>query len=435
MEFIVVVFILISCAIFVFFFRYRSHCEKALLQKAIRAVSDGDVETLRSLSNRIEQRHGPRLLDEALLREKLNVVQFLVEEWKVPFLNSRTLFDAMYGDDRKTIRYFIQMGASLQVMAQDPKYLCLACYKNDMELCQWLIAHGADPNTPYSALCLGETPLEIAAEQGYADLFHFLLANGAELNLASHNEDGITIFHFAARGGNLELCRFLIDQGADIHIKTSGGALPIHYAAMATEPDVCRELIELGSDFELSACLHSRSTTPLTPIGCANSRTFRVLDEAGAKYDLHTTTRYWPETFLEMAALEGDLELCERFWKEGADLYAVQPFSKTNLLYTAVSGWVWQLINGEKRKEPNDFRALCVWLLEHGVTSEQENREDVLSYAARAGRVEIFRFLVESGVEYRPRSRSGRWIRHCAKGQAARGCPELLELLQEIANR
>jgi ankyrin repeat protein len=57
-----------------------------------------------------------------------------------------------------------------------------------------------------------------------------------------------TMLHVAARYGRLAIVQVLLDQGADVHFKSSSGDIALHLAAEAGYKDVVRLLLEAGSD-------------------------------------------------------------------------------------------------------------------------------------------------------------------------------------------
>lgn len=432
LELSIPVLIIGAIAGFIVWQRRSKRRAENFLHEVLWNIGDGNLDSLRRMLPRIAPCTYPLLLEHAIMHEKLHVIKFLVEECDVPFDHDKVLSSASYRKDRSIIRYFIQSGASLADMARDPKFLCSASYSGDLELCRWLLEHGADPNaeSPKPRPAHAATALETAAEKGDLDIFHLLLQSGATLDVESFNDSGLSILHLAARGGNAEICRFLIDRGAAIHAKTPGGALPIHYAAMSSDSGACRLLLDCGSDFESAAKVYSWQDVFLTPIECSSCRTFRILEKAGAKYDLHKKLTWGGMTLLGMAAIGGDLELCERFISEGADVHASQGRHNETLLYIAVEGWV-----GHRDRSTDRYRPICSLLLQHGVVNEQEKGEQPLTLAARAGRVDIFRFLLEAGVKYDLKDRSEKLIRYFAEQSAKRGRTELLDLLYELQER
>ncbi|XP_050675946.1 ankyrin repeat domain-containing protein 39-like isoform X1 [Leptidea sinapis] len=63
---------------------------------------------------------------------------------------------------------------------------------------------------------------------------------------------GYTALHYAARNGHLEICKFLLENGALIDITTkSGKATPLHKASAAGKISTVRYLIESGANLQV----------------------------------------------------------------------------------------------------------------------------------------------------------------------------------------
>ncbi len=60
---------------------------------------------------------------------------------------------------------------------------------------------------------------------------------------------GWTCLHFAADNDHLAICRLLIDKGAQVDAKSSGGWTPLHYAA-GRNVEIVRLLCDSGADVE-----------------------------------------------------------------------------------------------------------------------------------------------------------------------------------------
>jgi len=56
----------------------------------------------------------------------------------------------------------------------------------------------------------------------------------------------------AALHGHLDICRLLIDKGAQMEAKGRSGDSPLHYAAWEGSIDVVRVLCDRGADIEAS---------------------------------------------------------------------------------------------------------------------------------------------------------------------------------------
>ena len=63
-------------------------------------------------------------------------------------------------------------------------------------------------------------------------------------------EDGSTCLMIAACNGHLDICRILIDKGAEVTAKDSRGWTPLHYAAVYGHIEIVRLLCDRGADVE-----------------------------------------------------------------------------------------------------------------------------------------------------------------------------------------
>ncbi|XP_074029329.1 uncharacterized protein isoform X1 [Leptinotarsa decemlineata] len=95
----------------------------------------------------------------------------------------------------------------------------------------------------------GRSALHLAAEQGYLQVCDSLLSHKAFINSKSRN--GRTALHLAAMNGYIHLVQFLIkDHNAVIDILTLKKQTPLHLAAAAGQIEVCKLLLDLGADID-----------------------------------------------------------------------------------------------------------------------------------------------------------------------------------------
>ena len=106
--------------------------------------------------------------------------------------------------------------------AADESPLMLAASNGLIELCQKLIAKGADVNKP------GWTPLHYAATRGHLPVMSLLLDNYAYIDAASPN--GSTPLMMAAFYGTPSAVKLLLEAGADPSIKNDQGLTAIDFA-------------------------------------------------------------------------------------------------------------------------------------------------------------------------------------------------------------
>ncbi len=113
--------------------------------------------------------------------------------------------------------------------AQDESPLMLAALKGFTELCEKLIAGGADVNKP------GWAPLHYAATNGHLAVMSLLLENHAYIDAASPN--GTTPLMMAAHYGTPAAVKLLLEAGADPLLKNQLGLSAIDFAQSADRPD------------------------------------------------------------------------------------------------------------------------------------------------------------------------------------------------------
>jgi ankyrin repeat protein len=171
---------------------------------------------------------------------------------------STALLWAAHWNDLATAELLIRAGADANA-ANDFRMtpLSQACTNGSARFVELLLKARANPDTP---IATGETPLMTCARTGSADAVAMLLAQGADVNgkeptqnqtalmwaaaeqhpqvlqtliaahadLRAHTKRGFTALHFAARTGDLESTRILLDAGVDVNIRAQpdGGSGP-----------------------------------------------------------------------------------------------------------------------------------------------------------------------------------------------------------------
>ena len=94
----------------------------------------------------------------------------------------------------------------------------------------------------------GFTALGLASFFGHLDLIKWLLANGANPNIAANNPMKVTPLHSACAISNFEIAELLIQNGADVNAKQMRGVTPLHSAAHNGQLEIVQLLIENGAD-------------------------------------------------------------------------------------------------------------------------------------------------------------------------------------------
>ena len=163
---------------------------------------------------------------------------------------STALLWAAHWNDLPTGELLVRAGANPNA-ANDFRMtpLVQACTNGSSAFVDLLLKAGANPNTPVAT---GEAPLMTCAKAGNADAVRMLLEHGADVNakeptqnqtalmwaaaeqhpnvlqvlihanadLEAHSKAGFTALHFAARLGDLESTKTLLNAGVDVNIKS-----------------------------------------------------------------------------------------------------------------------------------------------------------------------------------------------------------------------
>jgi ankyrin repeat protein len=79
----------------------------------------------------------------------------------------------------------------------------------------------------------GNTPFLTAAAYGSMNAMQWFIDHGSVDPLTAKNHLGDTALHLAARNGHIDVCTFLVKQGADLSAQNLDGDIPLHLAAHA----------------------------------------------------------------------------------------------------------------------------------------------------------------------------------------------------------
>jgi ankyrin repeat protein len=242
----------------------------------------------------------------------------------------------------------------------------------------------------------GFTPLLFAARHGDIEAARILLDAGADVNEAA--ADGMSSLLIAADSGHEEFSLFLLERGANPNVADSNGMTPLHFALVRGLAVVRGVRFGAMAD-DVSYIL--RPTMPRLVKGLLdrganpNARLARNLPRERNSY--RPSIRTAGATPFLLAAAAGDVESMRLLVAAGADpLLATKDDNTTPLMAAAGGPWL------EDRPPDEERRALEAVKLavELGANLDEANARGMtaLHGAAYAGASEIVQYLVSKGA-------------------------------------
>ncbi|XP_015377737.1 PREDICTED: ankyrin repeat domain-containing protein 17-like isoform X3 [Diuraphis noxia] len=203
----------------------------------------------------------------ACYKGHLEMVRFLLaagadQEHKTDEMHT-ALMEASMDGHVEVARLLLDSGAQVNMPTDSfESPLTLAACGGHVELALLLIDRGANIEEVNDE---GYTPLMEAAREGHEDMVSVLLSKGANIN-AQTEETQETALTLACCGGFLDVADFLIKNGAILEL---GASTPLMEAAQEGHIDLVRYLLECGAD------VHAQTTSADTALtyACENGHT------------------------------------------------------------------------------------------------------------------------------------------------------------------
>ncbi|XP_071807493.1 uncharacterized protein [Asterias amurensis] len=164
----------------------------------------------------------------------------------------------------------------------------------------------------------GCIPLFLAVEAGNMSVARELLTHQREEQLkAVRTDNGETPLHVACRKKDVDICKMLVDCGANVNIKNEEGHTPLHIAAWAGEEQILKTLYLAKADANI---LDKFDRSPLH-IAAENGNTGTVellVDKFKANVSARTKDG---STLMHVASQYGHPETALMFLKKGVPLH------------------------------------------------------------------------------------------------------------------
>ncbi|CAG9759668.1 unnamed protein product [Ceutorhynchus assimilis] len=161
---------------------------------------------------------------------------------------SEILFQSALNGRINHVNVLLEKGAKINEPgnADSDRTLHGAAEFGDKALISTLLRHGA----LIIGNRTGNTPLHIAAKNGYNDIVTLLLDHTSttySVDVNFKNSSGTTALHLAAEFAYSKVVKTLLNHGADINCKDNGDNAPLHFAATCQELEVVKILLERGA--------------------------------------------------------------------------------------------------------------------------------------------------------------------------------------------
>jgi ankyrin repeat protein len=376
------------------------------------------------------------------------------------------VLDAVKRRDQKTFTSLIRAKADLNAAQPDgATALAWAVHLGQRSMAEALLDAGANANTVDE---YGETPLTLAAANGDGVLVQRLLEVGAKATSTRWN--GETALMIAAGAGSVDAVRHLVLRGADVNAADPRrGQTALMWAAAEGHADVVKALVEIGAnakaasktgfnalvfaitkdnveaiDTLIAAGADPNYTLPsgnkplLVAMAYRHTAATLALLERGADITARDRAGNAP---LHLSAQVGNAEVVEALLAKGADPNVRTPQSTPAAARGGGGGFrggpggeQTPLMMASRGDHLETMRVLVAGGADPLLKAQ--DGANLLMAAASGGRLPTVKFAYELDPHVDVVSSStGNTIMHVAVGLAGRTQPEVVEVMQFLADR
>jgi ankyrin repeat protein len=311
--------------------------------------------------------------------------------------------------------------------------LTLAAANGDAVLVQRLLEVGAKAT---STRWNGETALMIAAGAGSVDAVRQLVLHGADVNAAEPRR-GQTALMWAAAEGHSDVVGTLLEIGANPKAVSKSGFTPLVFAITKNDLPSIKKLLAAGADPNYT--LPSGNKPLLVAMAYRHTEAALALLESGA--DMTTRDRAG-NTPLHLAAQQGDVAVVKALLARDVDPNVRTPRSETGGgrrgggggFRPGPSGEQTPLMVAARGNHEETMRALVAAGADPALRAQ--DGAGVLMAAASGAKLSTVKYAYELDPDINAvTTGSGNTLMHAAVGLFGRTQPEVVEVIQFLADR
>ena len=362
------------------------------------------------------------------------------------------LSEAATSGNADVVKVLLEAGADAKALStpDGETVLMSAARSGNVDSVRMLIDRGADVNA--RERYKGQTALMWAAAERHPPVVKLLLERGADWKVRGFDREtkppklsaasaispiprgGFTALMFAAREGDLESARIMLDAGVDINYGDVDNVTPLVAAIMNKQYTLAKFLIDRGADVNIIdaggrtslyamidirnedwTAMPNRTTDDPLP----TMEVVKAIIDHGAKLDVPLTRPLTVRSGMDFgdttlgdgatpmmrAARAGDHEVIRLLLAKGADPKLTTKGGSTALMFAAGIGYRDKNTRGS---ESDALEAVKV-LMAAGLDLKQTNTigENALHGAALRGADTIVQFLIDQGMDVNATSKQG----------------------------
>jgi len=215
-----------------------------------------------------------------------------------------------------------------------------------------------------------------ACKQG--DIESFVLSRNFVTHMSYYNQDGLTFIHSAALNGQIEMVKYLIQNGAGINIKSLDGQTPMCYACKEGHLAIVEYLANQGADLNVKDTIGNRPICIAGKLGYIDIVEFLIQEGADISDGIEKTS------YLHWASKHNYLSLIQTLIENGVSINSIDKCGQTPLFVAATNSHIDQILY--LIKKGSDVGGLI-------------DGASYLHWAAKNGHVKIVQALVDKGLD------------------------------------